>query len=571
MSQLTEELLSRVDIVDVIGKYMPLKRSGSNFSGNCPFHNEKTPSFMVSPQKQIFKCFGCGKGWNALTFVQEIERLDFRDAVKHMAKDAHFDLTQYDQKKIEEYTDQKEKIKYIHRLAQQYFVSELGKNDTAMSYFKDKRHLDTDIIQQFGLGYVPDQHYGLIQYLKGKGFSEEDMIEASLAKKGNTGDVYSFFRNRLTFPIWDMMGNVIAFGARALGANDQPKYLNSADHKAYDKSKTLYGLNFLKQAISSYNYVVVVEWYMDVIALHRMGIPVAVATCGTSLTEEHMKMLKRYTDTVYFLFDNDEAGYQAAMRALKIAYKFDLFPKIIQLPKEAKDIDDIANREDGKELFTWYLKEAKDAFLAVFERLRASSDFSSPIDKQKVFSTLFGLLTGLQNPSVQMHYLQLLGEKVGVAYEVLEAQYRKYIASEGKFLLQQRQKATETKPYQPERDMLYASLLVGDFLSKYIQEPQLWDGFLMLSKKIQEIGESLPLHTLLQSFSDPAQQKLFDEAQLWREYHFQEIIDEDKKVTFMLQVLWPLIQQYITLLLKLPSLAHEQKQELLSLKTKIRG
>lgn len=566
MSQLTDDLLSRIDIVDVIGKYVPLKRSGSNFSGNCPFHNEKTPSFMVSPQKQIFKCFWCWKWGNALMFVQEIERLDFRDAVKTLAKDINFDLSSYDQKHIQEHTDQKEKIKKIHVRAQSFFVEQLSQSTKALAYLQEKRHLTPEILQSFGIGFATEQHYGLITSLKKRWCSDQDIIDASLAKRGTGWDIYSFFRNRITFPIFDTMGNIVAFWARAIDPNDTPKYLNSSDHVAYDKSKTLYGLHRAKQSLNLFNYIIVVEGYMDVIALERLGFPVAVASCWTSLTEEHMKLLKRYTDTVYFLFDNDGAGHAATLRALKLAYKYTLFPKVITLPKTIKDIDDVANTLDGKETFQTYIKDAQDWFITVFERLRSSSDFSSPIDKQKVFASLFNLLLGLENPSIQMHYLSLLSEKVWIAYEVLYAQYKKYVATEGKFYMQQQQRTQkETKPYQPDREMLFVSLFINDFLRTYVQSEPLWIWFFAFIALLRELGKDVPFVRLLDKYTEE-EKKTLDEAQLWWEYHLQEVNDEEKKLAFIKQVVWPLIQTYSMQLLKQPGLTDEQKQQLLSVK-----
>lgn len=188
MSKLSEDILSTIDIVDIIGRYVPLKRAGANFSGNCPFHNEKTPSFMVSPSKQIFKCFGCGKGGNVITFVQEIERIDFRDAAKELAKQANIDLARYqiDPAKHDDRNDEKEKIKRIHKIAQKFFVGQLAKHPEAKKYLNEERKISDEIISEFGIGYAPDSHYTMIQELKGKGFTDKDLIDASLAKKSDS-------------------------------------------------------------------------------------------------------------------------------------------------------------------------------------------------------------------------------------------------------------------------------------------------------------------------------------------------------------------------------------------------
>jgi len=413
-TSLVDELLSRVDIVDVISKHVPLKRSGSNFSGCCPFHNEKTPSFMVSPQKQIFKCFGCGIGGNVFSFLQEIEKVDFRDAVKTLAEQERIDISQYQNtSSYQQYRqDEKEKMKRMHKLAQDFFVDNLKHNELALQYLKQDRKLTDQIIADFGIGLANDKHYELVQYLRSKGFTDEDFIQASLAKKNLNGEVYSFFKNRITFPIYDLMKNVVGFTARILNPEDQPKYLNSAEHKAFEKSKLLYGLSHAKPHINQFQKLIIVEGQMDVIGLHRLGFPIGVATSGTAITEDHIKILKRYTENLYLLFDNDKAGQQAAFRALKLCYHQDIFPKIVTLPETYKDVDDLANIETGKQLFETCLSDAQDGFIAMFERFRANSDMNSPIDKQKLINAMFEMIIAVGNVTIQEHYKQLLAEKL---------------------------------------------------------------------------------------------------------------------------------------------------------------
>jgi DNA primase len=212
--------------------------------------------------------------------------------------------------------------------------------------------------------------------------------------------------------MYDIMKNVIGFTARILDPEDQPKYLNSSEHKAFEKSKILYGLSHAKSHISEFKKLIVVEGQMDVIALARLGLPIGVATSGTSLTEDHIKILKRYTEHLFFLFDNDKAGQQATFRALKLCYHQDLFPKIIMLPEDVKDVDDVANLENGRELFKTCLSEAQDGLLAIFERLRATSDMTSPIEKQKLINAMFELIISVSNLTIQEHYKGVLAEKL---------------------------------------------------------------------------------------------------------------------------------------------------------------
>lgn len=431
---------------------------------------------MVSPTKQIFKCFGCGKGGNVLTFVQEIERIDFRDAVKEVAKMQHLDLEKYDTslKKITADSDEKGKLKRLHSLAQQFFKSHLENSPEAINYLQNKRKLTPELIQLFGIGYAPDKHYELIQLLRSKGFSDNDILEASLAKKNMNGEMYAFFRNRITFPIFDTMSNVIGFSARVLNLEDKPKYLNSAEHKAFEKSKVLYGLNFAKNGIREHEKLIIVEGQMDVLGLAKLGFPIGVATSGTSLTEEHVKLIKRYTENIYLMFDNDHAGQQATQRALKLFYQQNLFPRLIQLPQYCKDIDDLANTENGKSAFEVCLVEAKDGFLASYEQLWKQGDMSSPVEKQKLINTMFELILSVNSLTIQEHYKGLLSEKLGFAFEILDAQFKRYKASDGKLLLMQqnRRQEQEENKFHIEREALFLALFYEEQISKYLDNSE---------------------------------------------------------------------------------------------------
>jgi DNA primase len=271
------------------------------------------------------------------------------------------------------------------------------------------------------------------------------------------------------FPIYDLMKNVIGFTARVLNPDDQPKYLNSAEHKAFEKSKILYGLSHAKPHLNQFQKLIIVEGQMDVIGLHRLGFPIGIATSGTSITEDHIKIIKRYTQHLFFLFDNDQAGQQATFRAMKLCYHQDLFPKIITLPEHVKDIDDVANLEQGKQIFETCLAQAQDGFLVIFERLRNASDMTSPIDKQKLINAMFELIIAVSNLTIQEHYKMLLAEKLGFAPEIINVQFKTYKAGEGKLFLRQQERQEEfnkAAPYQPSRELLFASLFYQEFLGK---------------------------------------------------------------------------------------------------------
>ncbi len=568
MSKLTEDILSNLDIVDIIGRYIPLKRSGSNFSGNCPFHSEKTPSFMVSPSKQIFKCFGCGKWGNLITFVQEIERIDFRDAAKELAKQANIDVVKYqiDPLKHDDRNDEKEKIKRIHKIAQKFFVEQLTKHPEAKKYLIDQRHLDEKTINTFGIGYAPDSHYTMIQELKSKWFTDKDLIDASIAKKSQTWwDIYTFFKHRITFPIYDTMNNVVWFSARIVDPNDKPKYLNSAEHKAFEKSKLLYWLNRAKNNIKEYNTLFIVEGQMDVIGLARLGYYLGVATCGTALTIEHIKLIKRYTEHIFLLFDSDNAWQEASLRALTLAYQHDIFPKIITLPEGFKDVDELANTADGKEKFDEQRKNSQDGFLVIFQNLKNKFDLTSPIDKQKILNILFGLILNISNIPMQDHYIQLLWEKLGIGYEIMRVQYVQFAKNEGKFIIQQRKNKTEKK-YEIDRELLISALFYQDFIKQFIDTP---DKRTRLFELFTSIMTTLPTNEIQQKQLDINNHKALLELQLRRDKELTEHKDEDKRYQSIKQIIFPIIQWYVQRITKDNKISHEQKQEILTMTRKI--
>jgi DNA primase len=567
LSKLTEDILSTVDIVDIIGKYVPLKRAGANFSGNCPFHNEKTASFMVSPSKQIFKCFGCGKGGNVITFMQEIERIDFRDAAKELAKQANIDLAKYqiDPTKHDDRNDEKEKIKRIHKLAQKFFVEQLAKNPAAKKYLIEQRKLDEKTISEFGIGYAPDSHYAMVQELKSKGFSNKDLIEASLAKKSQTwGDIYSFFHHRITFPIYDTMNNIVGFSARIVDPNDKPKYMNSAEHKAFQKSQLLYWLNRAKNDIKEHNALFIVEGQMDVIGLARLWYHLWVATCGTALTPEHLKLIKRFTEHLFLLFDSDDAWQEASLRALTLAYQNNLFPKIITLPEGFKDIDELANTADGKERFDEQREKSQDGFSVVFQNMKRKFDLTSPIDKQKILNIMFGLILNINSSAMQDHYVQVLWEKLGIGYEIMRVQYVQFAKNEGKYILQQASRKKEQK-YQIDRELLVAALLYQEFIKQFIESQ---DKRAQLLDLVTHITTALPDTVITQAANDESRHETLLELQLRRDKELSDK-EEDKKYQNIKQIILPIIQGYVQRITKDTKISSETKQEILNLTKKI--
>ncbi len=571
MSEIVDDLLANLDIVDIVSRYVSLKRAGVNFSGLCPFHNEKTPSFVVSPQKQIFKCFGCGKGWDVITFMKEIERIDFRDAAKILAKDAHIDLEKYtnnmqrSKQLSKEYWEEKEMLKLIHKYAQQFFSEQLKKNQVALEYLSQKRHIQDNVIEVFQIAYAPDSYYDLIQYLKNKWFTQEDIVKSSLAKEKN-GEIFSFFRNRIMFPIRDTMGNIVAFSGRVLKSEDKPKYLNSAEHAAFEKSKILYGLDIAKQHIKTYDALIVVEGQMDVIGLYRVWFPVGVATSWTAITTNHMAIMKRYTKNIYFLFDNDNAGNTATVRALKIAYQMGMFPKIISLPSQCKDVDDIANLPYAKKVFQQCFDDARDGFSVFLERLKKVFDLTSPVEKQKFLSEVFSVVVAISDIAIQDHYLQIVAENIMIRYEILTAQYKKYMTQDGKLQIRQQQNQQKRKGerFTLNREDLFYALLYNGFINKYVISED-------LSKLLEIFTEYTVswffVHREEGNFSKVEKEE-WEQLQLWWEKNL-EGVDQEMQYQKILQLIIPIIQKYIKILLADKTISREEIKKILQLRAKL--
>ena len=329
--ELIEEVRSRNDIVDVISGYVRLQKKGSSYFGLCPFHNEKSPSFSVSRQKQMYYCFGCGAGGNVFTFLMEYENFSFVEAMKYLADRAGIELPEQEySKEAKERADLKATILEMNRLAAKYFYVQL-KNERgfhAYRYLKD-RQLSDEMILAFGLGYSNPYSDDLYKYLRGKGYSEELIRKAGLINTDERQGVYDKFWNRVMFPIMDVNNRVIGFGGRVMG-DGKPKYLNSPETVVFDKSRNLYGLN--RARTSRKPYFLLCEGYMDVISLHQAGFTNAVASLGTALTAGHASLIKRYVKEVYLTYDSDDAGTRAALRAVPILREAGISAKVIRIP-----------------------------------------------------------------------------------------------------------------------------------------------------------------------------------------------------------------------------------------------
>ena len=348
-----QELAERNEIVDVVSGYVKLtKRSGQNQFGLCPFHSEKTPSFSVSPSKQIYHCFGCGKGGSVINFIMEIENISFPDAVEFLARRAGMTIPEQDN---DPGRPKRERLYKLNRDAARYFFDELvsPEGEPAQSYLQ-QRGLSSSITRRFGLGFAPDGWDGLTHAMKKLGYSERELTEAGLVRTGKKGGVYDTFRNRLMFPVIDVRGNVIAFSGRALG-DGEPKYMNSPETAVFSKSHNLFGLNMAKK--SKAGYIILVEGNIDVVSLHQAGFDSTVASLGTSLTPEQARLLSRYTKEIVICYDSDSAGIKASQRAIGILEKLEIKVRVLTLPG-SKDPDDYI-KANGADAFRNLLEKSE--------------------------------------------------------------------------------------------------------------------------------------------------------------------------------------------------------------------
>ena len=370
------ELTDRNDIVEVVSSYVRLsKRSGANLFGLCPFHSEKTPSFSVSPDKQIYHCFGCGKGGGVINFIMEVENLSFPEAVEFLAKRVGMPMPE---ETNDRESRKRARMLALNKEAARFFYSQLSTpGGAAACDYMRQRQLSPATARRFGLGFAPDSWNSLTDAMKEKGFTEYELADAGLARRGKNGGVYDTFRNRLMFPVIDVRGNVIGFSGRILGEGE-PKYMNSPETLVFNKSRNLFALNLAKK--SKCGYIILSEGNIDVASLHQAGFDSAVASLGTSLTPEQARLISRYTDQVIIAYDNDGAGIKAAQRAIGILEKLDLKVKVLRL-EGAKDPDEFIKRK-GPEAFRKLLEGSENQIDYRLRQVTAKYDLG--VDEQKV-------------------------------------------------------------------------------------------------------------------------------------------------------------------------------------------
>jgi DNA primase len=420
-----ERVKQQADIVRVVGEYVRLKKTGKDFSGLCPFHQEKTPSFTVSPLKQIFYCFGCGKGGDVFNFVMDMEKSAFPEAVRTVAEKCGIAIPRPRERSPEERQEnqQRSALVEMHREAQTFFTKQISgtlEGKAARAYLED-RGLDKDSIERFGIGYAPSAGDALTRFLKQK-YSERQLGESGLISRGEQGNrMFDRFRRRITFPIANDSGKIVAFGARALG-DDQPKYLNSPETPIYSKSNVLYHMDRAKEALRRSDFAVLVEGYMDAIAVARAGISNVVASCGTSLAEPQIKLLSRFTKRVIVNYDPDNAGQAATERSVSLLLEHDFEVRVLALPPvgDKKADPDLFIRERGVEEYTKLLKDAPPYVDYLIARAR-KMDLTTGEGKRRAVNFLLPYVQKIPNTILRSEWATRIAQQLHLDEPVLRA------------------------------------------------------------------------------------------------------------------------------------------------------
>lgn len=417
MQDAKEEVRARLNIEDIVGEYVHLKRAGRNFKGLSPFSGEKTPSFFVSPDKHIWHDFSSNKGGDIFSFVMEVEGLDFRGALEHLARKAGVDLSVYESKGNQDLARRKKRLHEALSLAANYYQHSLLKNPHAVEYVFRKRALSKEIVQSFRIGYAPTSGDALVQFLSKKGFSRNELTDAGLTNRFG-GDL---FRGRMTVPLMDAGGQVIGFTARIISGDDPnaPKYLNTPQTLLYDKGRHVFGLSQAKEAIRSNDYAVVVEGNLDVVSSHQAGISQVVATAGTAMTEFHLRALRRLTGNVRLAFDGDKAGIAATERAIPIASEVGVELTIISLPEGAKDPDELI-QQDIK-LWQQAIDGAQPAVDWILDQYSQREDITTASGKRAFTTVALAVVRTLGDAVEREHYEKKIATMIDSTLDAIKA------------------------------------------------------------------------------------------------------------------------------------------------------
>lgn len=421
MRLISDDMINQIkensDIVDIIGEYVDLKKAGSSFKGLCPFHNEKTPSFTVDRKKQLFHCFGCGAGGDVVSFIMQKEGLSYPDSLKYLAQKAGINLVFNESPGMSE---KRKKLYEINKDIMMYFYKNLLTNKEPQDYLL-KRGLRSNIVNTFMLGFAKDSWDDLLNFARSNNIKEEDLLELGLIAKSKNGNYYDKYRNRLIFPIIDTYGRIIGFGGRAID-NTMPKYLNSPESEVFKKRFNLYGLNIFKK--QNKRDLILVEGYMDVIALNNNGIDIAVASLGTAFTVDQAKLAKRYADNIYICYDSDSAGIKATKRAIEIFREADIGVNIIQLG-EGLDPDDFVKKY-GKDAFEKKMDEALDEYNYAYEQILNGYSEANENEKFEKLNLFIGFLASIKQDLTREIFINKVSSLFEIDKQTLKGAISKY-------------------------------------------------------------------------------------------------------------------------------------------------
>lgn len=426
--EIIDEVRMQNDIVDVISQYVPLKQKGSSFMGLCPFHNEKTPSFSVNREKQFYYCFGCGAGGNVITFLMQMENCGFPDALKQLADRAHILLPEPEKNAAAVALERlKDRLFQAHSAAGRFFYDTLqGEQGAEARAYLQKRQLDPRIIRKFGIGYSPDSYDALTSHLREKGFTMDEILKSGLALENkNGGGYHDRFRGRIMFPIFDAQGRGVGFGGRILGKGE-PKYLNSPETVLFSKSRNLYGLNFAKDARK--RELILVEGYMDMISIYQAGFHNVVASLGTAFNQEHARTLKRFADDVILLYDSDEAGTNAALRAIPVLVKSGFRVRVTQVP-DGKDPDEFI-KANGAAAFSRLLLDAVHYISFEIACSRRNFNLENPEHRVRFATEAAQILARLESDIERNVYLGEVSRATGVEEDAIRSEIHKLTRKE---------------------------------------------------------------------------------------------------------------------------------------------
>ena len=442
-----EEVRSKNDIVDVVSQYVRLTKKGNSYFGLCPFHNEKTPSFSVTPGKQMYYCFGCGAGGNVFNFIMEYENYTFGEALKHLADRAGVQLPKIEYSgEAKKKAERRAALLEINKLAAGYFYYQLRRESGRQAHeYLTGRGLSEETIRKFGLGYSDKYSDDLYKYLKSKNYSDELLRDSGLFNVDERRGMYDKFWNRVIFPIMDVNNRVIGFGGRVMG-DGKPKYLNSPETTIFDKSRNLYGLNRARRTKKP--YFLLCEGYMDVISLHQAGFTNAVASLGTALTAGHASLIKRYVSEVYLTYDSDEAGTKAALRAVPILKEAGISAKVIRMDPY-KDPDEFI-KNLGAEAFEQRIGKARNGFMFSLEILERQYDMHTPEGKTEFYYEAAKRLAQFEEEIERNNYIDAVAEAYHIGYDSLRKLVAKAAVQSGMASPVARPRTTHAKEQQKE-------------------------------------------------------------------------------------------------------------------------